>query len=299
MDMDEDVYMTIDDSVAPDIVMEDKLDGNNCDDDQVDEQNDIEKVKENENFEVQDDEDSNHDHFPRIVSSEVDDDDGEDPYLSDSVLGKWAKFKKHRREWVYTVDMYGPLTKFSELSTNKAQEEKKAIGEKHRAFWSDKKDHGLEDIRDRFRRFSDEVTLRIPRSQNPSGILESYSEGEIEEMENCLEAFDRSFLNSKSYHKEFLDRKGKGKERAIDTNNGEGIDFVDDLSPGFSFSFCSKMKQLPISYNANSRPCDRLFQTPSRSWMQRLTVLHATRTLRANSTCIAPTRGQVQSNAVA
>ncbi|KAJ3984159.1 hypothetical protein F5890DRAFT_77852 [Lentinula detonsa] len=215
MDIDEDIYMTINASVAPDIVMEDKLDGNNRDDDPVDEQNDIEKVKENKNIKVQDDEDSCHDHFPRIVSPEVDDDDGEDPYMSDSALGKWVKLTKYRREWVYTVDMHGPLAKFSELSTNKAQEEKKAIGEKHRAFWSDKKDHGLEDIRDRFWRFSDEVTLRIPRSQNPSGILESYSEGETEQMEIFLEAFDRSFLNSNSYHKEFLDRKGKGKERAI------------------------------------------------------------------------------------
>ncbi|KAJ3990750.1 hypothetical protein F5050DRAFT_1716646, partial [Lentinula boryana] len=86
-------------------------------------------------------------HFPRLFSPELDDDSNEDPYLSDSAV-------EHRRVWVYSIDIQRPLEIFSELSSKKSEKEKQARAEEHQSFWADKKQHGLEDIKDRFERFS-------------------------------------------------------------------------------------------------------------------------------------------------
>ncbi|KAJ3998396.1 hypothetical protein F5050DRAFT_1710513, partial [Lentinula boryana] len=139
-------------------------------------------------------------HFPRLFSPKISDGGKEDPYLSDSAVGDWST----ATEWVYTIDMQGLLAKFK----GEGGYERGAL-----RFWVDKKDHGLEDIRDRFQRFSEE---------------------KIEEMEKFLEDFDLSFLNSHAYYNEARSGnfqvvpfstlyltivswtgKGKGKEHSI------------------------------------------------------------------------------------
>lgn len=74
-----------------------------------------------------------------------------DPYISDDEIGKWVKAPKR---WVYEVDIVQALNAFASGSRTKAVKASEQLGNAHRQFWEDKKQHGLEDIGDRFKRFT-------------------------------------------------------------------------------------------------------------------------------------------------
>ncbi|KAJ3981283.1 hypothetical protein F5890DRAFT_566155 [Lentinula detonsa] len=191
MDVDYDINLENTDSEALDVVMKepDNEDKEKYNENDVDETTEVEKMlvgTSDEDFE------NDNSHFPRLFGPKLSDGGDEDPYLSDSAVGEWST----TGEWVYTIDMQGPLAKFSELSAKKAQKKKEARAEEHRKFWADKKDHRLEDIQDRLQRFSDEVSSRIPQGDKASGILESFSDEMIEEMEKFLKDFDLSAVSS-------------------------------------------------------------------------------------------------------
>ncbi|KAJ3791667.1 hypothetical protein GGU11DRAFT_761416, partial [Lentinula aff. detonsa] len=118
--------------------------------------------------------------------------------------------------------MQGPLETFSELSAREAQKQKERAAEEHSAFWADKKEHGLEHIRDRLQRFSDEC-------QDIPGSVEVYSEEEMEEMEQFLEDFDLSFLNSHAYYNEASHGKGKKNEDSIVPSSPPSSNLPDEL----------------------------------------------------------------------
>ncbi|KAJ3794363.1 hypothetical protein GGU11DRAFT_879885 [Lentinula aff. detonsa] len=203
-------------------------------------------------------------HFPRLFGPKISDGGDEDPYLSDSAVGEWST----AGEWVYTIDMQGPLAKFSELSAKKAQKKKEARAEEHRKFWADKKDHGLEDIQDRLQRFSDEVSSRIPEGDKASGILESFSDEMIEEMEKFLKDFDLSFLNSHAYYNEarhapssttsskLLELDAEVDRILRDKNFTCKLEFYQDSAP--ICSFASTQSQYAISRSRlrpSTNPC--------------------------------------------
>ncbi|KAJ3781352.1 hypothetical protein GGU10DRAFT_379624 [Lentinula aff. detonsa] len=210
MDVDYDINLENTDSEALDVVMKepDNEDKEKYNENDVDETTEVEKMlvgTSDEDFE------NDNSHFPRLFGRKISDGGDEDPYLSDSAVGEWST----AGEWVYTIDMQGPLAKFSELSAKKAQKKKEARAEEHRKFWADKKDHGLEDIQDRLQRFSDEVSSRIPEGDKASGILESFSDEMIEEMEKFLKDFDLSAANlDSSSNSEIIARSSLQSDQA-------------------------------------------------------------------------------------
>ncbi|KAJ3992910.1 hypothetical protein F5050DRAFT_1852134 [Lentinula boryana] len=168
-----------------------------ADEDYEEEQEVFEDPDTNVNMDDDDTFDDDQSHFPRLFSPELG--EGDDPYLSDSAV-------EHRSVWVYTIDMQRHLDEFSELSAKQAQKKKKARSEEHARFWADKKQHGLEDIKDRLERFS---------GDKATGKLQSFSDEQIEDMEKFLVEFDLSFLNSQAYYNEASHEKVEEDEYSI------------------------------------------------------------------------------------
>ncbi|KAJ3978354.1 hypothetical protein F5890DRAFT_1560500 [Lentinula detonsa] len=186
-----------------------------ADEDYEEEQEVFEDPDTNVNMDDDDTFDDNQSHFPRLFSPELGEGSNDDPYLSDSAVGEWSNATEHRSVWVYTIDMQRHLDEFSELSAKQAQKKKKARSEEHARFWADKKQHGLEDIKDRLERFSEEVTSRIPTGDKATGKLQSFSDEQIEDMEKFLVEFDLSFLNSQAYYNEASHEKVEEDEYSI------------------------------------------------------------------------------------
>ncbi|KAJ3791601.1 hypothetical protein GGU11DRAFT_751431 [Lentinula aff. detonsa] len=211
---DEDTEISIYDDDNDNIDIENALVDNSDNELQNDNEEDEEwlGIDQDENVSLEDQQfipDNHQSHFPRLFSPEVSDSREDDPHLSDSAVG--------------------PLETFRELSAREAQKQKERVAEEHSAFWTDKKEHGLEHVRDRFQRFSDEVSLRIPQCQDIPGSVEVYSEEEMEEMEKFLEDFDLSFLNSHAYYNEASHGKGKKKEDSVVPSSPPSSNLPDEL----------------------------------------------------------------------